>query len=47
MSVYDATNEHPMAVAISVALANNKDTESSPGDKIAERKVDFFSCPDF
>ena len=47
MSVYDATNEHPMAVPISVALANNKDTQSSPGDKIAERMVDFFLCTDF
>ena len=47
MKVLDATNEHPMAVPISVTLANHKDTESSPGDKIAERKGDFLLSPDF
>ena len=46
MVVHDANNEHPMAVQISVALADNKDTQS-PGDKDAERKVNFLLCPDF
>ena len=46
MVVHDANNEHPMAVPISVALADNKDTQSL-GDKNAERKVNFLLCADF
>ena len=46
MVLHDATNEHPMAVPISVALADNKDTQS-PGDKNAERQVHLLLCPDF
>ena len=46
MAVHDATNEHPMAAQISMILSDNKDTQS-PGDKTAERKVEFLLCPDF
>ena len=46
MLVHDAKNEHPMAVPNSMALAESNDTQS-PGDKNAERKVNFLLCPDF
>ena len=46
MKVLDATNEHPMAVPISMALADIKNTQG-PGDKNSERTVNFLLCHDF
>ena len=42
--VQDANNEHHMALLISVVLADNA---QSPGDKNAERKVNFLLSPGF
>ena len=42
----DITQEHPLAVPVSVCLTNNAD-QLTPGDKTCERKVDLLLWPEF